>query len=514
MDWGDLEKELDLFEKNQTPATFWLRDDDAIESTSELEIFLDVIENTPLGLAVIPKNMKSNLLDVVHNNKNITVIQHGWQHISHEKNGLNEYPDSRNKEDVLFEFSMGKKILEEAFGSKYRPIFVPPWHGISANFFKLLMQSGIFHISSKGNSLFSKYDDVFVANIHCGTVKWTTPPSFDHPSVYLEQIISHLRQRRIGLSRKGEVTGIASHHLVQNKESLIFIKKFINIVNEHPAAKFLEIDDVFGFTSNIVQNYYTEQIPHFLISYNNAQNLKKIIDVLKRKFGQTSIIVYDNGSDEVNTVNYLKFLEINGVKIFRNEKTQEHTDLNRLNNSVQKYFMNEPPSNYVVADCNIDISGVGTNFYQVLDEFMEQFPNVECFGPMIKINDVPFNYKKYVSLMNSQIENYWSKNPIIFEGKFGQVAYQEGKIDLSFSIHRAGESCNFPKIGIKLYNPYEVRNLNWYLDSLRDVNSKIETIPNLSISDLIKTPEDKLEWKKYISVRSNAGKFEPYIQDI
>ena len=59
-----------------------LRDDDCFELTQGTRRFLELTKMIQVMLAVIPGNIKFNLVSLIKKYPNVTVVQHGWKHIN------------------------------------------------------------------------------------------------------------------------------------------------------------------------------------------------------------------------------------------------------------------------------------------------------------------------------------------------------------------------------------------------------------------------------------------------
>ncbi|HUD89501.1 MAG TPA: hypothetical protein VMR17_23845 [Xanthobacteraceae bacterium] len=235
--WAELTAELECWRDAGAAATFWWRDDDAVDDTPQLDVLLKQAGTIPLALAVIPGLASRDLAAKLAKHGSVVVLQHGWRHANHAPGGNNEYPASRPMADVSKELADGRQVLTSLFGPQAIPVFAPPWHGFDACFLPLLQRNGLAGISRRGPrpSLFAA-EDLVQANVHVSLIKWSIPPSFDNVDVYLDQIIDHLRGRRLGRYDAAEPTGVLTHHLAQNDESYAFISQFVAIVSEHPAA--------------------------------------------------------------------------------------------------------------------------------------------------------------------------------------------------------------------------------------------------------------------------------------
>jgi len=245
--WDVLIAELDCWAAGEGEATFWWRDDDAVEDTPELRRLLQCAGTIPLGLAVIPSRVQSSLAECLARERTVDVLQHGWAHVNHGPDGNDEYPGSRPRAEVEHELGEGRAILEALFGSQALGVFVPPWHGFDAGFLSLLRSAGLTGFSRKGPrpSRFAA-PGVVQANAHVSPIRWSDPPLFGDDTTYLEAIVEHLRGRRLGRYDRAEATGLLTHHLVQNEASYAFITRFAAIVCDHPRAAWVAARDIFG----------------------------------------------------------------------------------------------------------------------------------------------------------------------------------------------------------------------------------------------------------------------------
>ncbi len=244
--WDALRDELDRWQRSGTRATFWWRDDDAIEATPQLERLLQCAGTVPLAIAVIPSRAQRGLAERLAREPSVTVLQHGWAHESHVPSGTNEYPESRREDDVAQELTDGRAILDALFGAQALSVFAPPWHGFDAAFLPLLAACGIAGFTRKGPRASSRIaPSVVQANAHVAPITWSTPPGFAGDADALAKIVEHLRGRRLGTYDAAEPTGLLTHHLAQNDESFAFIERFAAAVSAHPGAEWLSARAIF-----------------------------------------------------------------------------------------------------------------------------------------------------------------------------------------------------------------------------------------------------------------------------
>ena len=105
--------------KTQQRYSVTLRDDDVYELTDSTKYFLDLVYPEPLLLAVVPKELDIKLVNYIKQFDNITIAQHGWDHV----NRGDKYERATNEQ-----LDLGKLKLQSAFGEKFKNIFVCPWN--------------------------------------------------------------------------------------------------------------------------------------------------------------------------------------------------------------------------------------------------------------------------------------------------------------------------------------------------------------------------------------------------
>jgi len=244
--WDRLARELDLWGAARAVASFWWRDDDAVQPTPQLDELLGRAGRVPLALSVIPAKATEALAGRLRGEATVCVLQHGWRHESHVERRVDEYPAHRPAAEVAAELSAGRRRLGSLFGEQSIPVFVPPAHAFHTGFLPLLRRSGLAAISRKGARPSRLAAEGLVqANVHVAPIRWGDPASFDDDR-YLGQFIDHLRRRRRGRCDAEEPTGLLTHHLDQRSQSFEFISRLAALVSDHPSACWVDPRGVFG----------------------------------------------------------------------------------------------------------------------------------------------------------------------------------------------------------------------------------------------------------------------------
>lgn len=210
-------------------------------------------------------------------------------------------------------------------------------------------------------------------------------------------------------------------------------------------------------------------MPIFLISYNRADVLTQAIAGLQHLKTPIDIVIHDNGSNDEYTLSTLDELERSGVRIYRSHALNHPDELNNVQNSIASYFGGSVASSeYVVSDCDIDLSSAEDDAIEVYRELLYIDDNVRCCGPMLRISDIPKEYPLYNHVMNRHIEQFWKKVPTIIDLNGRKVGVQVAFIDTTFAVHRKNEPFSRLKLGLRVYKPYEALHLDWYISNSKD----------------------------------------------
>jgi hypothetical protein len=246
-DWGDLERELDVWLRDDTSATFWWRDDDAVRVTPALEKLLAIsCENeTPVALAVIPRDAEDALRDELARQPRATVLQHGWSHENHAPEGRQEeFGTHRPLPTMLDELARGRHRIFDF--DRALPVFVPPWNRIDPHLLPHLPGVGLTAISSLGpRGAAEPYAGVRQTNVHVDIVDWPATRGFVGEERALDQVVTHLRQRREGTVDRNEPTGLMTHHAFHDDDCWRFVEQLVRRTRSHPSVRWVDAREAF-----------------------------------------------------------------------------------------------------------------------------------------------------------------------------------------------------------------------------------------------------------------------------
>ncbi|MFT6579911.1 MAG: polysaccharide deacetylase family protein [Alphaproteobacteria bacterium] len=243
-EWDAFHAELDAWDNLDQVATFWWRDDDATQITPALEQLLDCAGETPLSLAVIPRDATPELARALDARPHATVLQHGYAHINHapENEKKSEFGDHRPTDSMRRELQAGFKRVSDLFGARFLPIFVPPWNRVTDDLLPLLPGIGFRSYSSYGPATQiaaapknASQKGLTQINTHADIVNWRHGRGFLGEAAVLDLLTTHLTQRRRGVV-DDQPTGLLTHHADHDDACWEFIEKLLGVIQNHPAT--------------------------------------------------------------------------------------------------------------------------------------------------------------------------------------------------------------------------------------------------------------------------------------
>ncbi len=243
-DWTRLERELDIWAGQGRHATFWWRDDDAVEPTAELDRLLGLAQrrDLPIALAVIPACAGVALGRHLAGLANVTVLQHGYAHRNHAPAAAKkcELGSTRPIADLCDDLRRGQSLMAARFAARTLPVLVPPWNRIAPDLIPRLPELGFRGLSTYlARPARSAAPGLIQVNCHADLMRWKEPRGFLGSAPSIDLIVAHLMARRQGRSDPEEPTGILTHHRVHDEPLWAFLDELLTFLNAHPAARFM-----------------------------------------------------------------------------------------------------------------------------------------------------------------------------------------------------------------------------------------------------------------------------------
>lgn len=252
VEWKPLHDELEHWQRAGRVADLWWRDDDAVADGPALRRLLDgaLRHAAPLALAVIPAALTDSLAAALAGTavQQVQVLQHGHSHANRQA------PDQRKAEfgagtdpcSALDEIRRGRAALAGAFGSRFLPVFVPPWNRLDAAIMTVLPGAGLRGVSTfKPRATAAPVAGLTQVNCHVDIIDWRAGRRFAGTAACVAALSAHLRARRLGQQDGTECSGVLTHHLVHDDACWAFMAELLARVAAHPALRWRSAVELF-----------------------------------------------------------------------------------------------------------------------------------------------------------------------------------------------------------------------------------------------------------------------------
>jgi hypothetical protein len=250
--WQGLEHELDAWAAAGRRAGIWWRDDDAGAPCPALErlLALAAASRAPLALAAIPARAEPALAELLDRSAaDAVVLQHGYAHSNHAAAGAKkcELVGPAVRPAILGELRQGRGRLHSIFGSRFRPVLVPPWNRIDAELTRQLPALGFAGLSTyKARAAAVPAAGLRQVNCHLDILQWRPQRCFLGAPAALALLTGHLAARRQGDADPDEPSGILSHHQVHDAAAWDFLAALLDRLARHPAVRLLSAAEIFA----------------------------------------------------------------------------------------------------------------------------------------------------------------------------------------------------------------------------------------------------------------------------
>jgi hypothetical protein len=253
--WDDLARECAAWSEARRVATWWWRDDDAVEPTPALDELLQVARG-PIALAVIPARLQADLAPHLQSKPEVAVLQHGYAHRNEAPAGgrKSEFPDERNLDAIARDLNSGFRKLGETFGDQFLPVLTPPWNRIGERPVAILQSIGFIGLTRYLPRPATQAHGVNLVNTHVDVMDWRgkngPPGGFLGEDACLDLFTGHFRARRSGAVDPDEPTGLLTHHLVHDPATWRFLEKLRDFLGNQAATRLLDPAAAFGSSTN------------------------------------------------------------------------------------------------------------------------------------------------------------------------------------------------------------------------------------------------------------------------
>ena len=240
--WTPLLTELDRWKVAGRSASFWLRDDDAVEPTPALDRLLELTgrHGVPVLLAVIPVDTESPLALRLDTAPHADVAVHGWSHHNHAPPSEKKQELGRHRpaEVILAELGAGYRHLAVLHAARFVPLLVPPWNRIDAALLPELPALGF-----RALSVFGPEQQTAVpvqVNTHVDLMDWHGTRGGRETAALVADIVARLRVT----FETGGCVGLLSHHLVHDEAAWQFLEGLFAVTVGHDGCRWRSISDL------------------------------------------------------------------------------------------------------------------------------------------------------------------------------------------------------------------------------------------------------------------------------
>ncbi len=248
--WAPLRDEFARWHDAGMTLQLWLRDDDAIEVTPQLERLIALAQRfqAPVLLASIPMLATPALASRVREAPLLQPCQHGFRHQNHVKEAMKaaitgssvmkaaEFGLHRSADVMMAELAQGRARLSEVFGDMAIPVFVPPWNRIDPALAARLPQLGFKGLSTFRNFKLPAMPGFRVFNSDLDIIDWKRGRIGHAPEKLVAGLLDLLQEKRLGNKQPFHTLGILMHHLVHDATAWDFMDWVLENMLADPAV--------------------------------------------------------------------------------------------------------------------------------------------------------------------------------------------------------------------------------------------------------------------------------------
>jgi Glycosyl transferase family 2 len=203
----------------------------------------------------------------------------------------------------------------------------------------------------------------------------------------------------------------------------------------------------------ISQNKNYKEIPIIIISFNQLQYLKRLIDFLKN-FNYNNIVIIDNNSTYEPLLEYFNEIE-SVVKIHRLKQNYGHLVFWKVKELFEKYSKGY----YVVTDADINpVVECPEDFLLKFKYILDNDFKFNKVGFSLKIDDIPLTNLNRDKIIKWE-SRFWDKKTS--EGNF--IA----KIDTTFALYKPSYKYDIDNFMMAIRTKYPIQAIHggWYIDN-------------------------------------------------
>ena len=229
-DWSALRQSLAQHRAQGLALPLWCRDDDAIEPTAHLDRLERLSDATgvTVHLAVIPRNATAALASRLADSRAFVPLVHGWQHVSHAPPDAKKAEFGQPRADGATELASSLTRMQDLFGDRMLPVFVPPWNRIDPAYLPELAALGYRGLSTYlPRAQAQPYPGLVQINTHIDPIAWRSTRDLIDPQTLIDATAAHITARTSGDADNTEPLGLLTHHLVHSDAVWSFCEQLL-----------------------------------------------------------------------------------------------------------------------------------------------------------------------------------------------------------------------------------------------------------------------------------------------
>jgi hypothetical protein len=227
--WLPLRDELARRQDAGLQTRLWLRDDDATQPTTALDLLLNLTGRfaAPVAIAAIPAQATEALAQRLAEFDHATPVIHGLNHTNYALSGekKQELGNHRPVEYVLSDLTAAIQRMAKLHGNKLVAMLVPPWNRIGTNVLPYLSKLGFTALSCFGNAQFETPVPVF--NTHIDLIDWHGTRGCHNHAMLVAGLAKQLQRT----GQAADSVGILGHHLVHDEAAWRFLEELFELTS-------------------------------------------------------------------------------------------------------------------------------------------------------------------------------------------------------------------------------------------------------------------------------------------
>lgn len=206
--------------------------------------------------------------------------------------------------------------------------------------------------------------------------------------------------------------------------------------------------------------------PLIVISFDRLETLRRSIDSYRR-LEDARIVIHDTGSTFPPLLAYLAELQRTGEAevLLNRPPIASADDLASVRDTVDRMVRAFEATHYVVTDPDIELDpACPPDLLDFYAHLLSTVPDAHVVGPMLRIDDLPQHYPLRRRVIARQSTLFWCKATSRIRWRDAPVEFQRSVIDTTFGMYRSSRPFARMTEGLRTYEPYWARHLDWYVD--------------------------------------------------